>query len=56
MLADVEVVYFSGDLYPDQMRPFLLALRDIPKLGWMHWEHFPVCPTSRWSTRTSEIC
>jgi phosphoglycerate dehydrogenase-like enzyme len=35
-LAGVEVVYFSEDLYPDRMRPFLLALREIEALGWMH--------------------
>lgn len=35
-LTDVEVVYFSGDLFPDRMRPFLLSLREVPRLGWMH--------------------
>lgn len=35
-LEDVEVVYFSGDLYPQGMRPFLLALRQVPALRWLH--------------------
>ena len=35
-LAGVEVVYFSGDLYPAGMRPFLLALRQVPALRWLH--------------------
>jgi phosphoglycerate dehydrogenase-like enzyme len=34
--ADVEIAYFSGDFYPDHVRPFLLALRDAPKLRWLH--------------------
>ncbi len=29
-LEAVEVVYFSGDLFPDSMRPFLHALKEIP--------------------------
>lgn len=34
--ADVDVAFFSGDLYPDHVRPFILALRDAPKLRWLH--------------------
>jgi D-2-hydroxyacid dehydrogenase (NADP+) len=36
VLADVEVVYFSEDLFPDRMRPFVMALREMRRLGWMH--------------------
>ena len=35
-LGAVEAVYFSGDLFPDAMRPFLHALRGIPELRWLH--------------------
>jgi D-2-hydroxyacid dehydrogenase (NADP+) len=35
-LADVEAVYFSGDLFPDAMRPFLHAVRGVPELRWLH--------------------
>lgn len=35
-LGEVEVAYFSGDLFPDHMRPFVMALREIRQLGWMH--------------------
>lgn len=34
--ADIDVAFFSGDLYPDHVRPFVLALRDAPKLRWLH--------------------
>lgn len=34
--ADVEVAFFSGDLFPDHVRPFVLALRDAPALRWLH--------------------
>jgi phosphoglycerate dehydrogenase-like enzyme len=34
--AAVEIAFFSGDLFPDHVRPFLLALRDAPALRWMH--------------------
>lgn len=35
-LAAVELAYFSGDLYPDRVRGFALALRDAPRLRWLH--------------------
>lgn len=35
-LAGVEAVYFSGDLYPDAMRPFLHAMRGVPEVRWLH--------------------
>ena len=35
-LDAVEVVYFSGDLFPDAMRPFLHALKEIPDVRWLH--------------------
>src|SRR5262249_49992972 len=34
--AAVEVAYFSGDIFPDRVREFILALRDAPALRWMH--------------------
>jgi phosphoglycerate dehydrogenase-like enzyme len=34
--AAVELAYFSGDLYPDRVRGFVLALRDAPRLRWLH--------------------
>ena len=34
--AEVEVVYFSADLYPDRMGPFLRALKEVSKLRWLH--------------------
>lgn len=34
--AGAEIAFFSGDLFPDHVRPFLLALRDAPKLRWLH--------------------
>jgi phosphoglycerate dehydrogenase-like enzyme len=35
-VAAVELAYFSGDLYPDRVRGFVLALRDAPRLRWLH--------------------
>jgi phosphoglycerate dehydrogenase-like enzyme len=35
-VEDVEVVYFSGDLYPDFVRPLLLALRAAREVRWLH--------------------
>jgi len=35
-VADVEVAYFSGDLFPDRVRPLASALRAIPDLRWLH--------------------
>lgn len=35
-VAAVELAYFSGDLYPDHVRGFVLALRDAPRLRWLH--------------------
>ena len=35
-VAAVEVAFFSGDLFPDRVRDFILALRDAPKLRWLH--------------------
>jgi phosphoglycerate dehydrogenase-like enzyme len=35
-LEEVEAVYFSGDLYPDGMGPFLRALKEVRSLGWLH--------------------
>lgn len=35
-LGGVEVAYFSGDLFPDHMRPLLLALKQTENLGWLH--------------------
>ncbi|HEY8494449.1 MAG TPA: D-2-hydroxyacid dehydrogenase [Myxococcota bacterium] len=34
--ASVELAYFSGDLFPDRVRDFALALRDAPRLRWLH--------------------
>jgi phosphoglycerate dehydrogenase-like enzyme len=34
--ADVEIAFFSGDLYPARTRPFWRALRDCPRLRWLH--------------------
>ena len=34
--ADVEVAFFSGDLYPERVREFVLALRDAKQLRWLH--------------------
>ena len=34
--AAVEVAFFSGDLYPVRTRELVLALRDAPRLGWLH--------------------
>lgn len=35
-LEDVEVAYFSGDLFPDDVRPLARALRAVPALRWLH--------------------
>ena len=35
-LAAVEAVYFSGDLFPDAMRPFLHAMRGVEEPRWLH--------------------
>jgi phosphoglycerate dehydrogenase-like enzyme len=34
--AAVELAYFSGDFFPDRVRDFALALRDAPRLRWLH--------------------
>jgi phosphoglycerate dehydrogenase-like enzyme len=34
--ASVELAYFSGDVFPDHVRDFVLALRDAPRLRWLH--------------------
>jgi phosphoglycerate dehydrogenase-like enzyme len=34
--ADVELAFFSGDFFPDRVRDFVLALRDAPRLRWLH--------------------
>ena len=34
--GDVEIAYFSGDLFPDDVRPFAGALRRSPQLRWLH--------------------
>lgn len=35
-VSAVELAYLSGDLYPAKMRGFVLALRDAPRLRWLH--------------------
>lgn len=35
-LDGVEAVYFSGDFYPDHMRPLVAAIRAIPDPKWVH--------------------
>lgn len=35
-LEEVEAVYFSGDLFPDSMRPLLRALKQTSSLRWLH--------------------
>jgi phosphoglycerate dehydrogenase-like enzyme len=35
-VAAVEVAFFSGDLFPDRVRELVLALKDAPKLHWLH--------------------
>lgn len=32
----VDLAFFSGDLFPDHVRDFILALRDAPRLSWLH--------------------
>jgi len=34
--ADVEIAFFSGDLFPHHTRPFWRAVRACPRLGWLH--------------------
>lgn len=35
-LAEVEAAYFSGDLFPDDVRPLARALREVRELRWLH--------------------
>jgi phosphoglycerate dehydrogenase-like enzyme len=35
-VANVEAAFFSGDLFPDRVREFVLALRDAVELRWLH--------------------
>jgi D-2-hydroxyacid dehydrogenase (NADP+) len=35
-VAAVELAFLSGDLYPERVRPFVLAVRDAPRLRWLH--------------------
>ncbi|MEM7410875.1 MAG: D-2-hydroxyacid dehydrogenase [Myxococcota bacterium] len=35
-LATVEAAFFSGDLYPDHMGPFLRWVSNAPELRWLH--------------------
>ena len=35
-VAAAEIAFFSGDLFPERVREFLLALRDATGLRWMH--------------------
>jgi len=32
----VEIAFFSGDLFPERVREFVLALRDAKQLRWLH--------------------
>ena len=32
----VEIAYFSGDVFPERVREFALALRDAKRLRWLH--------------------
>ncbi len=34
--ATAEIAFFSGDLFPDRMRGYLLALRDAKDVRWVH--------------------
>ncbi len=34
--AEAEIAYFSGDLYPDRAREFVLALARAERLRWLH--------------------
>jgi phosphoglycerate dehydrogenase-like enzyme len=34
--SEVEVAFFSGDLFPDRVREFILALRETQQLRWLH--------------------
>jgi len=34
--AAVELAFFSGDVFPEHVRGFALALRDAPRLRWLH--------------------
>ncbi len=35
-LDDVEIAFFSGDLYPERSRSFFLPLLEAPRLAWLH--------------------
>lgn len=35
-LDAVEVAYFSGDLFPDHVKPLARSLREVPALRWLH--------------------
>ena len=34
--TSVEIAFFSGDLFPQRVREFVLALRDAKRLRWLH--------------------
>jgi phosphoglycerate dehydrogenase-like enzyme len=34
--SSVEIAFFSGDLFPQRVREFVLALRDAKRLRWLH--------------------
>jgi phosphoglycerate dehydrogenase-like enzyme len=34
--SSVEIAFFSGDLFPERVREFVLALRDAKQLRWLH--------------------
>lgn len=34
--SHVEIAFFSGDLFPERVREFVLALRDAKQLRWLH--------------------
>ena len=34
--SSVEIAFFSGDLFPQRVREFVLALRDAKQLRWLH--------------------
>ncbi len=35
-IESVEAAYFSGDLFPDNVRPLARSLREAPGLSWLH--------------------
>lgn len=35
-VGPVEIAYFSGDVFPERVREFVLALRDAKRLRWLH--------------------